>query len=97
MSEQEEMDALLHRSMGAFPTPGLSSTFDQRLARRIRPRRLSRSGRVTLIVYSLLAIVLSIGLMRSKSMQWLPIAIATLMPLIVVVAYHFRYRRADSR
>ena len=90
MSEQEAMDRLLRRVLAAEQPPALSSTFDQRLAKRFRPRRPSRSGRVVLTLYALAALILSTWTMRSESLGWDVIALAVALQLAVAAALHHR-------
>src|SRR5262245_59639011 len=85
MSEQEKMDTLLRRTMSVEPPPRLSSQFDQRLAKRLRrPRRLDSFGRWVMILYAILATVLSVAVMRSQSLGWISIAVAVLAPLVII-------------
>ena len=53
MSEQESMDHLLRQLMAGNPAPAVSSAFDQRLARRLRPSRLGPVGRMVMSLYTL--------------------------------------------
>jgi hypothetical protein len=90
MSEQEKMDRLLRQSMSATPQPGLSSSFDPRLARRLRPRRLTKTGRIVMILYTLAALAISILAMRSESIHWLVMAAALVLPMMTAATVHFR-------
>jgi type VI protein secretion system component VasF len=83
MPEQEKMDHLLREMLAATPPPALSAAFDQRLKRRLRPRRMSAAGRLILAGYALFALMFSIWAMRSQSIDWSVIAIAILAPLMV--------------
>ncbi len=86
MSEQEKMDRLLREAMGATPTPGLSDGFEERLTRKLRQHRLDATGRLTMIVYTLLALAASIGVMRAQAIAWSTIANAIVVPLLLVLA-----------
>ena len=96
MSEQEKMDRLLRQSMGALPPPSLSPDFDQRLAKRLRPRRLSSAGQVVMTLYVLLALTISVWVMRSAAIDWIPIVIAILAPLMLAGAVQHRQRTLCS-
>jgi hypothetical protein len=97
MSEQEKMDQLLRGMMTATPPPGLSSAFDQRLKRRLRPRRLNSTGRWIMAAYALFTLVVSIWAMRSQSIGWSLIGIAILAPLLLAVAIQYRQRPRTAR
>ena len=90
MSEPEAMDRLLRRVLAVGEPPALSPTFDQRLAKRLRPRRLSPAGRVVLVLYSLAALAVSGWSMRSESLGWDVIVLAVALQLAVVAALHHR-------
>jgi hypothetical protein len=96
MSEQEIMDSLLRRALAEDEPPTLSSTFDRRLAKRIRPRRLSPAGRLLLALYSLVALATSAWSMRSESIGWGLIVIAVALPLVIVATVQRRYIRLVS-
>jgi hypothetical protein len=90
MSEQERMDHLLRETLAATPQPSLSSAFDQRLKKRLQPRRLRPGGRWIMIMYTAFTLIVSIGTMRSQSIGWGVIAIAILAPLVLAVAVQRR-------
>lgn len=92
MSEQDKIDGLLRRSMGAVPAPQLSAKFEQRLAKRLRPRRLSLGGRWAMGVYALLAVLISVWVMRSAAIHWFPMALAIVAPLLLAVVVQYRHR-----
>jgi hypothetical protein len=92
MPEQDGMDRLLRQSMMATPAPKLSSGFDARLAKRLRPRRLNRAGRITMAIYTMLALIVSVGVMRAESIHWILAAISILVPLTVVAVVQLRQR-----
>lgn len=95
MSEQERMDHLL-REMAATPVPSLSSAFDERMKRRLQPRRLDSAGRWWLTAYAIIALIISISVMRAQSVAWNLVVIATLVPLIVAAAVQHRQRTPIS-
>ena len=81
--DQEQMDALLRQTMARTPVPSLSSHFDRKLEKRLRtPARLSFRARLTLAVYALAALVLSVWLMRHESIEWSLVILAVLAPLV---------------
>jgi hypothetical protein len=92
MPDQDGMDRLLRQSMMAAPAPKLSSGFDARLAKRLRPRRLNTAGRVTMAIYAVLALIACVGVMRAQSIHWMVAAISILVPLTVVAVVQFRQR-----
>ncbi|SRR5258706_9420299 len=61
--EQETMDRLL-RSALSGPVPCLSADFDERLAKRFRPQRLHSGARLIMVLYTILAAILTIWAMR---------------------------------
>jgi membrane protein YdbS with pleckstrin-like domain len=85
------MDQWLSETLSSAPRPSLSSGFDERLARRLRPRRLTARGRIVMLLYSAAAIVLSIWTMRSASIEWPLVGAAMLVPLLVVMAISIRH------
>jgi len=84
MSDQENMDRLLRQVLSATPAPGLSSTFERRLSSRVKPARLDHSGRLVLAIYSALALLGSVLMMRMESLAWTSVVISVLLPLVVV-------------
>ena len=56
MADQDPFDTVLRESIGGGGVPALSPEFDRRLARRLRPRRLSAAGRVVLALYAVAAL-----------------------------------------
>jgi len=86
MSEQESMDHLLRQLMAGNPAPAVSSAFDQRLARRLRPSRLGPVGRMVMSLYTLLALAVSVWEMRSQSIGWSLIVVLIGVPLMFVAA-----------
>lgn len=95
MSEQEGMDRLLSQSLSA-PVPTLSPDFDRRVMKRVRPRRLSWPGVLTLALYATFALASSIVAMRLTGIGWATIAASIVVPVIVVAAL-FRDRTRRSR
>ena len=63
MQDDELMDRLLRDALTAAP-PQLSPAFDDRVMRRVRPRRLTPIGRLVIVVYILVAAAVAVRLMR---------------------------------
>lgn len=90
MSEQEKMDQWLRQAMSAELPPTVSPGFDDRLAKRLRPRRLHPSGRLVLACYALVALTISVWAMRSQSIEWSLVAISIAVPLVVTATVYRR-------
>jgi hypothetical protein len=97
MSEQEKMDHLLRQMMAGEPQPALSSSFDRRLERRLRPARLNSTGRLLMAVYAVLALTVSIWVMRSQGIGWSTTAIAIVASVILGTGLQHRRRTPGSR
>lgn len=89
------MDRLLSQALSA-PVPSLSPDFDRRLARQLRPTRISRAGRLVLALYAVFAIAVSVWMMREASIGWNLVAAATLVPAVIVGVVFRRYARPLS-
>ena len=90
MSEQEKIDHLLHTVMSAVPPPTLSPGFDRKVSRRLRSSRLSATGRLVLSAYIVVATGVSVWTMRIAAIDWNLIAIAVLVPLVLVATVRRR-------
>lgn len=86
MPESETIDRLLRRSMAAESAPTLSPEFEQRLAKRLRPRRLSPKSRYFLLGYSLFGISISFWTMHAAGMDWRLAGLSVLVPLVIAGA-----------
>ena len=91
MTEDERMDQLLRRAMATEP-PELRSDFDAQLARRLRPKGLGRAGRLLLAAYALVALAVTVWVMRSVSLDWTLVAAAVVPVAIVAALYPWRLR-----
>lgn len=60
MQDDDAMDALLRQALAA-PVPQLSPGFDERMRRRLRPRRLTPAGRAVMVAYAMMALLLLVG------------------------------------
>jgi hypothetical protein len=67
MHDDEAMDRLLRDTMAA-DVPQLSPSFDARVMRRARPRRLTRTGRAVVAVYVVVAAATGVWVMRDLPM-----------------------------
>ena len=75
MHDDEEMDRLLREVMAA-DVPHLSPAFDARVLRRVRPRRLTPTGRVVMAAYVAVAAVTAVWLMRDLQVESIVAALA---------------------
>jgi hypothetical protein len=80
MHDDEVMDQLLRNAM-AVDAPELSLTFDARVMRRVRPRRLTSMGRVVLAVYIVVAAAMAVWLMQDLRIEWIGAAVAIGVPV----------------
>lgn len=88
MNEQERMDHLLRAAMSG-EAPRLSSAFDARLEKRLRPRRLTTAGRIVMAAYVLAALLISVWALRNVSLDWL-LVLAVLLPSVVAASVYGR-------
>jgi hypothetical protein len=91
--EDELMDRIL-RETASRPVPGLSAAFDRRLAKAIRPRRLSPWARLILILYTLGALVLSIWALRPLHFIGLVVMLSLVSSLATAWLF-IRYQRGE--
>jgi hypothetical protein len=89
MSDQERMDRWLRDAMAAGE-PRLSSAFDARLAKRLRPRRLSSIGKLVMAVYIVAAIAISVWTLRRVPLEWSVGAVALLAPIAILATVYGR-------
>lgn len=94
MRDDEMLDRLLRDAMTA-DAPQLSPSFDARVMRRVRPRRLSAAGRVVMTVYLIGAAALSIWAIRDMPVELLVAAFLVSTPIAIVSAVYAR-RLADA-
>jgi hypothetical protein len=93
--EPPQIDKLLREALGASPPPVLSPAFESRLARRLQPRGLTRTGRLVMAGYAMAALILCVWVMRSAAFDWGGIALAITAPLAAVSAVQ-RLRRGHA-
>ena len=86
MADEDPFDRVLRESIGGSPVPALSPEFDRRLARRLRPRRVSTGGRVVLALYAVAALALSVVVMRAEAVAWPAIAAAVAVAALSLAA-----------
>jgi hypothetical protein len=67
MHDDDVMDRLLRAAMAA-DAPQLSPAFDARVMRRVRPRRLTPTGRVVMALYAVVAAAAAVWLMGDLPM-----------------------------
>jgi hypothetical protein len=89
MHDDEMMDRLLRDAMAADP-PRLSPTFDARVLRRVRPRRLTPMGRVAIAVYIVVAAATAAWSMRDLPMESIAAAVAIGVPVAVGASVYGR-------
>ena len=80
MHDDDVMDRLLSDAMAA-DAPQLSPAFDARVMRRVRPRRLTPTGRLVITVYVVLAVAMAVWLMRDMDITSIVAAVAIGVPL----------------
>jgi hypothetical protein len=85
MSE-ESMDDLLRKAMAVEPPPQLSSSFDRKLAQRLCPARLKPQARLVMILYAVIATLLSIWAVRN-----VPVSALMLAVVVVLVPVSFAW------
>ena len=86
MSDEDDFDRLLRRTLAADEPPALSEDFDRALARRLRPRTLAPRGRRLVAAYAVLASVCCLWTMRRTGLSWPMIAAAMVSATVVVAA-----------
>jgi hypothetical protein len=92
---QETVDVWLRETMAA-PEPRLSLGFDRELARRIQRPRLSAGGRTVMVLYGVVALALSVWLMRSQRIAWGEIAAAVGVALLCAVLVSRGFRQTST-
>jgi hypothetical protein len=91
------MDRLL-RAVMAADAPRLSPSFDARVMRGVRPRRLTPLGRLAIAVYVVAAAATSVWLMRDLPPASIAAAVAIGVPVAAgASAYGRRLVRAGCR
>ena len=69
MSEQDHVDRWLREAMAA-DEPRLSSSFEARLARRLKPARLTPTARLVLLAYIVAAVAVSVLALRTRGARF---------------------------
>ncbi len=95
MNEQEKVDQWLRDAMSGA-APQVSAAFDARLERRLRPRRLTATGRIVMAAYVLAALLVSLWVMRNAALDWTLVA-AVLLPSAVAASVYGRWIKASAR
>ena len=70
MTSDEGLDRMLRQAMATSRPPTLSARFDERLSARLSSHRLSGRRRAGLTAYALIAVAVSVGLMRWAAIDW---------------------------
>ena len=97
---QPGIDSLLRRSMAAS-VPSLPPDFDQRVMRELREQRrssepLDRYRRILLTGYALTSGIASAVVMRGQSLNWGPIAMMIVAPLVLLAAARWARRATHT-
>jgi hypothetical protein len=82
MDDDEMMDRLL-RDVMAADAPQLSTGFDARVMRRVRPRRLTPVGRVLIGLYVVATAAIAVWLMRDLPVSSIIAAAAIGVPIAI--------------
>ena len=94
MNEQEQMEQWLRDAMSGS-APRLSASFDARLEKRLRPRRLTAAGRVVMAAYVLAALLVSVWALRNAALDWTIVA-AVVLASAVAASVDGRRLRASA-
>jgi hypothetical protein len=89
MHDDEVMDQLLRDAMTA-DVPQLSSGFDARVLRRVRPRRLTPIGRAVIVAYVVIAVATTVWLLRDVQTTWIVAAVAIGAPAAAAASVYGR-------
>jgi hypothetical protein len=90
MHDDDLMDNLLRDAMAA-DAPRLSPSFDARVMRRVRPRRLTPRGRVLLAAYTVAAAAAAVWLMRDLHLASIVAAVAITVPVAAAASAYGRH------
>ena len=77
----DRIDRMLRQAMTVSPPPMLSTGFDERLSQRLPGRRLTARRRAGLTAYALVAVAISVGLMRWAAIDWRLMLVALGAPI----------------
>lgn len=80
MRDDDVMDQLLRDTMAA-EAPRLSPDFDARIMRRVRPRRLTPTGRLVLAAYVVAALATTVWAMHGLRVDLIAAALAIGVPV----------------
>jgi len=89
MHDDDMMDRLLRDAMAA-DVPRLSSAFDARVLRRVRPRRLTTMGRLVIAAYIVAAAATTLWLMRDLPTVSIVAAVATTVSVAAAASAYAR-------
>ena len=91
MTEQDHVDRWLREAMAA-EEPRLSSSFDARLAKRLKPARLTPTARLVLLAYIVAAVVVSALALWSVELDSRIVFATMAGTLAATAAYGRRFR-----
>ncbi len=74
MHDDDAMDRLLRHALTG-EVPRLSPGFDDRVMRRVRPRRLTAAGRAVMATYAVVAVAAAAWVMRDVPVAWIAAAV----------------------
>ena len=87
---EEQMDRWLRDAMSPDP-PQLSPAFDDRVLRAVRPRRLTKPGRVTIAAYAVAATALTVWSMRDLDLLLIAATAAVTVSVAVGASAYGRH------
>lgn len=79
MHDDDAMDRLLRHTLTG-EVPRLSSAFDDRVMRSVRPRRLTAASRAVMATYAVVAVAAAAWVMRDVPVAWIAAAIVAGIP-----------------
>ena len=94
MHDDDVMDRLL-RDVMATDVPQLSSSFNARLMRRVRPHRLTATGRLVMALYVVVAAAAVVWLMRDLRWELIVAALAIGVPIAAGASAYGRRLAVD--
>lgn len=89
MHDDDGMDRILRDAM-AGDAPRLSPAFDTRIMQRVRPRRLTPTGRVVIGMYLVAAVAAAAWSMRDLRPEWIAAALAIAVPIAAGASAYVR-------
>ena len=90
------MDGLLKDAMSETPAPQLSAAFESKLMRRVRPPRLTITGRLLMVMYAAVAIATTGWFMRDLPVTWIAAAVVVALPIAAGAGAYARHLVFDN-